>query len=383
MKKSIKIFATLSIAALASISLASCSDWTEPEALVFERSLTESSHGDADSPYYRNLRAYKADKNHTVCFGWFSDWTGVGTDAGGKLMGMPDSVDFVSMWGNWHSLSPEKAEDYRRVKSIKGTRVMICFIIANIGDQTTPAKVRQEKIVDGVQYDTEAQALAAFWGWNGANPSTHEDSLVMETAIRKYARSIMDTIAKYDWDGFDFDLEPSYGSPGNIASHRDRIGYVIDEMSKEMGPESGTNKLLCVDGQPYSISAESAQKLDYYILQAYYDSSYTGTDSRVNTMLNTFGSIMTREEILSKIILTCDFESCAAQGGTRSGWYRDRYGNDIPQIYGYATYTYPGINAHIGGFGAYRFGFDYSNGHNYLYMRQAIQLANPALQVEE
>lgn len=379
MKKSMKIFSAISTAALILLA-AGCEEWTTPESLEFERSLTESSHGDAMSTYYKNLRAYKLEKKHTICFGWFSDWTGVGTDAGGKLMGMPDSVDVVSMWGNWHSLSPEKKEDLRRVQEIKGTRVMMCFIIANIGDQTTPSSVRNDHIVDGVQYNSEAEAMAAFWGWYGNYGDTSEEGI--EKACRKYARSILDTIAKYNWDGFDFDLEPSYGSPGNIASYQNRIGFVIDEMSKELGPESGTKKLLCVDGQPYSISAESAQKLDYFILQAYYDSYYTNTDSRVNTMLNAFSSIMTREEIMSKIILTSDFESCAANGGTRSGWYTDRNGKQIPQIYGYATYTYPNLDARIGGFGAYRFGFDYSNGNNYGYIRKAIQLANPALEVK-
>lgn len=380
MKRFKNILAAVSIVAFVSFVFIRCSDWTEAEALQFERSLTESIHGDANSTYYKNLRAYKADKNHTVCFGWFSDWTGIGVDAGGKLMGMPDSIDFVSMWGNWHSLSPEKAEDFRKVKTIKGTRVMICFIIANIGDQTTPSSVRNDRMVDGVKYNTEAEALAAFWGWYGGYGDNTPEGI--EKAVRKYARSIMDTIAKYDWDGFDFDLEPSYGSPGNIASYKDRIGFVIDEMSKEMGPESGTGKLLCVDGQPYDISAESAKKLDYFILQAYYDASYYLTDNRVNTMINAFRSIMTPEEIVSKIILTCDFESGASQGGTRSGWYSDRNGNQVPQIHGYATYKYPGVNARIGGFGAYRFGFDYSNGNNYMYIRKGIQLANPALTVQ-
>lgn len=367
--------------ALAVISIG-CQEWVEPEALVFERSLTESSHGDGSGTYYKNLRAYKAGKKHTVSFGWFSDWTGVGTDAGGKLMGMPDSLDIVSMWGNWHSLSPEKKEDLRKVQEIKGTRVMMCFIIANIGDQTTPQSVRNDWIVDGVQYDSEAEALAAFWGWYGNYGDTSEEGI--EKACRKYARSILDTIAKYNWDGFDFDLEPGYGSPGNIASYKQNIDYVIDEMSKELGPASGTRKLLCVDGQPYSISAESAQKLDYFILQAYYDTHYSSTDGRVNTMLNAFGDIMSKEEILSKIILTSDFESCAKQGGTRGDGsaYTARDGSKIPQIYGYATYRHPDVDARIGGFGAYRFGFDYSNGHDYRYIRNAIQLANPALEVK-
>lgn len=387
MKKSIKIFATLSVLALASLTIG-CEKWIEPEALVYERSLTESSHGDENSVYYRNLRAYKAKKDHTICFGWFSDWTGVGANAGGKLMGMPDSIDFVSMWGNWHSLSDEKKEDLRRVQTIKGTRVMMCFIIQNIGEQTTPQSVRHDWIVDGVQYNSEAEALRAFWGWyhrvsyNEA-PASPEDSVAMENAIRKYAHSLLDTIDKYHWDGFDFDLEPNYGHAGNIASHPYRLNILIDELSKYLGPASGTNKLLCVDGEPYYLSAETAPKVDYYLLQAYGDGSDQSIDSRVSRLINSFADAMTPEEVVERTVLTSNFESWASTGGTSSGSYTSRLLGRVPQIVGFAGYRYPNVNARIGGFGAFRFGFDYSNGNNYGYVRQAIQVANPAVEIEE
>ena len=378
MKKTIKIMATLSLAVLA---LAGCSNWTEPEALQFERSLTESSHGGADSPYYRNLRAYKASKDHTVCFGWFSDWAGVGTDAAGRLMGMPDSIDFVSMWGNWYGLSAEKKEDLRKVQTIKGTRVMMCFIIDNIGAQTTPAEVRHDWIVDGEQYESEREAMKAFWGWYG-DLNDAADSLAMDAAIRKYAHSLLDTIDKYHWDGFDYDLEPSYGHGGNISTYKERVNILVDELSKYLGPASGTGRLLCVDGQPEMLSAEIAPKVDYYLLQAYNDSNYSNIDSRVNRLFNAFAATMTREDILSRTVLTSNFESYASTGGAGNGSFRTRNNEYMAQIYGYATYTYPGVNARIGGFGAYRFGFDYSNGNNYGYMRQGIQLANPAMVIE-
>ena len=100
---------------------------------------------------------------------------------------------------------------------------------------------------------------------------------------------------------------------------------------------------------------------------------------------------MSREEILSRTVLTSNFESYASTGGypnpdwrtQNPQYYTSRtLGSSVPQIFGYATYTYPGVNARIGGFGAYRFGFDYSNGNNYGYMRQGIQLANPAMVIE-
>ena len=396
MKTLKNILATVSVVVFMLLAFVRCSNWTEVEALQYERSLTESSHGDANSAYYRNLRAYKASKNHTICFGWFSDWTGTGSGLGGKLMGMPDSIDFVSMWGNWYGLSEDKKEDLRRVQEIKGTRVLMCFIVDNIGVQTTPAEVRNDWIVDGVQYPSFEDAMRAYWGWYSRGslydaPVDAADSAAMDAAIRKYAHSIIDTIDKYHWDGFDMDLEPGYGHMGNISQHPYRVNIFIDELSKYMGPASGTNRLLAVDGEPYYLSQETAPKVDYYLLQAYGDQNYSTTDNRLNRLFNAFEPTMTREEIVSRTVLTSNFESYASTGGAASKDWRDqnkmiyytkRDGTEDKQIYAYATYTYPGVEARIGGFGAFRFGFDYSNGNNYGYMRQGIQLANPAVEIE-
>lgn len=63
--------------------LLGCSDWTKPEAEDF----FEMPGND----YYENLRAYKRSE-HSVAFGWFGGWTGVGASMVGSLMGLPDSV---------------------------------------------------------------------------------------------------------------------------------------------------------------------------------------------------------------------------------------------------------------------------------------------------
>ena len=107
-----------------------CSDWTKPEAEDF----FEMPGND----YYENLRAYKRSE-HSVAFGWFGGWTGVGASMVGSLMGLPDSVDFVSIWGNWKNLDEARMLDKKKVKEQKGTRALMCFIVANVGDQLTGA----------------------------------------------------------------------------------------------------------------------------------------------------------------------------------------------------------------------------------------------------
>lgn len=350
---------------VAMLWLSACSDWVTPEAYDFEPGgLQGSSQSDE---YYAALREWKAGRtvdengvpNRSVTFGWFSDWTGVGVSMSAQLMGLPDSVDFVSMWGNWNNLSAEKIEDLRKVKEIKGTKVLMCFIVANIGDQTTPSWVRDATIVDSLYGGSEDAAVNAYWGFVESDPEAEE------AAIRKYARSILDTIAKYDWDGFDLDLEPNYGSSGNIASYPDRLSIFLDELSKELGPASGTDKLLCVDGEPDWLNPEDGELLDFFILQAYNDSRTYTTDSRLTTLINKFDGYLSPEEVVGKTILCSNFESYGSTGGPT---YSLRDGGTTFQLNAFAQYYYPDVESRIGGIGAFRMVFD----TNYEYYRQAM-----------
>ena len=374
MKKIIKtgLFALLAVA-----TFISCSDWTEAEALNYDPNMTGSNHGEE---YYANLRAYKQRKDHPVAFAWYSDWTGVGTDMNAQLMGMPDSMDFVSMWGNWHGLSEEKKEDLRKVQQIKGTRVLMCFIVDDIGAQTTPPAISESLTVNGVQYETRGEALGAFWGWYHdrvtdtvykSDPNLSDDE-AMDKAIRKYAQSLLDTINKYNWDGFDLDLEPHYGHGGNLASYPDRLSILLNELSKELGPQSGTSKMLCVDGEPDWLNGEDGKLLDYFILQAYNDTSVSSIDYRLESLFATYQDFMTPEQLVGMTILTSNFESYGSTGGPT---FRQRDGSTTNQLSGYAAYSYPGVDARIGGIGAFRIVFD----TNYQYLRKAIGIMNPAI----
>ena len=68
------------------------------------------------------------------------------------LAGLPDSVDFVSIWGNWRHLTEAQTKDLRYVQNVKGTKALMCFIVQNIGDQLTPEEYKDNYL--------------DFWGWN-------------------------------------------------------------------------------------------------------------------------------------------------------------------------------------------------------------------------
>ena len=51
---------------------------------------------------------------------------------------LPDSVDFVSLWGTRGNLSEEQKKDLKFFQEIKGGKALLCWIVQDLGDQMTP-----------------------------------------------------------------------------------------------------------------------------------------------------------------------------------------------------------------------------------------------------
>lgn len=110
----------------------SCNDWTESEAKDYFEGPSEE--------YYAALRAYKKS-DHPKAFGWFGNWTGEGASLVNSMAGIPDSVDVVSIWGNWSNITEAQKKDLKFCQEVKGTRFTMCFIITSVGTQITPQHI--------------------------------------------------------------------------------------------------------------------------------------------------------------------------------------------------------------------------------------------------
>lgn len=337
-----------------------CSDWTVPEANDYFKSPSDD--------YYAALRAYKKT-NHQVAFGWFGNWTGEGASLVNCMAGIPDSVDFVSIWGGWINPTPAKKKDLKFCQKKKGTRFLICCIVANIGDQLTPQTARDNYAEKG--FVSEADAVKDFWGWKDG------DNDAIETAIRKYANAFCDTIHKYNYDGFDIDYEPNFGNSGNMAGHRDRMAVFIDELSKQLGPRYQSDKMLVVDGEPQSIPSETGPFFNYLIVQAYHSYGDSDLDYRLSTTVSNYAGHLTKEEVTNNYIVTENFESVsnAMQGGYP---FTDRYGKHMMSLEGMARWK-PNNGFRKGGCGCYHMEAEYPTNPEYKWMRNAIQIMNPGL----
>lgn len=334
-----------------SVAFTSCDDWVEVEPKFSEK--TDGSIFDED--YYASLREYK-ESDHPVTFGWFGNWTAKGASLEKSLAGLPDSVDFVSIWGNWRNLSEEQKADLKFFQEVKGSKALMCFIVQDLGSGIHSDATRFE-----------------FWGWK----SDDRDSQV--AAIRKYANAICDTIDVYGYDGFDIDYEPNYGHRGDLAGNLENMTIFIEELGKRIGPKSGTNRMLVVDGEPQSIPKETGEYFDYFIVQAYNSPGDSDLDNRLNRTISNFSGVLTPEQVANKYIVTENFEDHALKGGVN---YTDRNGKKMLSLEGMARWT-PIINGkpvRKGGIGTYHMEYEFVvSGHEgtYPFLRNGTRIMNP------
>ncbi len=365
--KSLK--STVAASLLLSATVAGCSDWTDAEAL--RKNEYDPNNSAFPETYYQALRDYKKSP-HSISFGWFDNWTEPGADYSGSLMGVPDSMDVVSLWSGSSNLKDWQKMDLKMVQEKKGTKVVPCSFTSYVGQGFTPA-----------EYDTP-EKRNEFWGWvNG-------DNAAIEASIKKYAKAIIDTLNKYNYDGFDIDFEPHYGYGGPLASDNGKMHILISELGKYIGPKSeNPEKLLIVDGEPQSLNAETGPYISYFVIQAYsgtggnpagWSNSVRNLDSRLSGLISTFGSTVGEETVTNRTVMTENLEPAleALNGGYR---FTDRNGacdiNEIPSMLGMAMWE-PFNGFRKGGFGAYKFNNESVNNPRYKWMRRGIQAQNPA-----
>lgn len=328
MNKTIK---NLFLSALSVMALSACNTDIENIQIQYPE--------EHDAAYYENLRAYKNSK-HQIAFGWFGHWTAMGSSPSKYLSSIPDSVDVISIWGEWSNLTPEKIEDLRQLQQVKGTKVMFTVFAHDIPEP----------------FDATPEGIKA------------------------YALSYVDSIHKYGYDGIDLDYEPGFGgkgefiNPDNMNSTvitqkgKDNMEIFVRTLAEHVGPKSGTGKLFAIDGVPYALNQGLAELFDYGIVQSYDSSGDSDLQSR-------FDNADKNGWKPEQYIFTENFEKWWSTGGKTS--FRDKDGNVMNSLQGMARFN-PTQGAK-GGCGSYHMEYEYNHtDKEYKYLREAIQIMNPA-----
>ena len=297
--------------------------------------------------YLADLREYKETK-HPVMFGWFNAWSAETPGEYSNLTLIPDSMDIVSIWGNCFNINEKRLKQMREVQS-KGTKVIVGWIVENVGNGLS-------NIPEG--------------GWSD-DPTT---------GIKQYAQAILDSIAKYGYDGFDIDYEPSYASPFKPGNHcgdwtNDWTDYrpIISCSSYDnkeyenlffqtlrngldkLEAKDGKKKILNINGSIHYLSPEMAPLFSYFVAQSY-NGSYSGWTSRITNRLG--------NDVKAQSIYTETVESGQA---TRISFEN------------YANFVVNNLNREAGGIGAYHINADSFDKNEYRYVRNAISIMNPPI----
>lgn len=378
-----KLKKTLHILLLIAISCfqTACSDWTELENENIDKLL---EHADAEmkaanEKYYENLRIYKKSE-HSLTFGWFAAWAANGPGST-FLSQLPDSTDLVAIWGEtlWANPTKEMLADLKYAQEVKGLKVVTACLLFDIGKGLTPPVPVDfaEKNPDIPKEKHWETWNKGFWGWKDGD----EEAILK--SVETYANALCDTIFKFGYDGFDLDAEPSYAQPFPTAKEMwrppQRMYKFFETMAKRIGPkaetEEGRKKMLIVDGEPDWFPSKYGPYMNYFILQTYGASSNARLDSRLNSLISHFSSVHTPEEVANKLIVTEEFEKYASTGGVN---FSTPDGRTVPSYIGMAEWKPLGGKYRKGGIGSYHMQKDFAAQPTYKYLREGIQIMNPA-----
>lgn len=368
------IWMCLSLLVLSS-GLISCEDWTQVENKEFVK-------GDGhDEAYYAALRRWKAQTDYDMAWGWFGGWGANSVSLKNSLRGLPDSLYLAAIWGAWRpsTLTDAKRADLKYVQEVKGTRVVCTTITGWVGAD----------VIGGTYQDNPLKE--EYFGWKAEwdsrqtwrAPDGTEERAAQEAAIRKYARMLADSVYACGYDGLDLDYEPNVGGAGckRELADKDNFYIFVDELGKHLGPRSGTDKLLVLDGEVNVLEGRCMPYFDYLIWQAYNTSSDSGMNSYLGQVIRNAGEFQTPEEVIRKLYTTVNFEQYAVEGG-------GSYSGGINRLLGQALWkpTWEGKTYRKGGFGAYHIEYEYflqGKQGFYPWTRQAINAVHGPRNEEE
>ncbi|WP_372483456.1 glycoside hydrolase family 18 [Elizabethkingia anophelis] len=293
--------------------------------------------------YYANLRAYKKSP-HQIAFGWYgpSGLPNLEASMQNRWMGIPDSLDIISMWGGFPEKDSPGYKEMRFVQEVKGTKlILVSFSNDNFFNTTI-------KDFKTTYFDNQTKEK-------------------LKEGFDKIAKMIYDDANAKGIDGVDFDHEPNYCgcNTWQITKNRDDFGLFIEALGKYFGRIAGTGKMLLIDGEIDQVPTSAGKHVNYAVTQSYSTFSNNILQSRYDEI----SSWATPD----RYIITENFESLWRTGGAD---FNDPVNGIIPSLYGMA-YWNP-TQGPKGGTGSYHIEYDYGNYPGYKYTRKMIQIMNPA-----
>lgn len=331
---------------LTSFTLASCSDWTDVEALKIEDPGIENQNPELYAEYLENLKIYKSSHHKTV-YAWFDNSVKTPFNRAQHIDNIPDSVDVVILMhpDNLNSREMKEKESIRNSKATKTIFTLSYDLIKLKYDN---------KLAEQEETNIEPEDFITFLA----------DTL-------KYSLNMVD---KYDYDG----IAISYNGKGILhMTDPEKEIYILNENTFintiQNWSEAHKDKIIVFEGKPQNmvnntilsscrhiiisgIEATNANKLSYNILTACVDGVPT-----------------------DRFIVTAPSTSLD-QSDKKTGYWTDgSLAVTSSATWAAASYT----DFTISGLGIHNVNNDYFNARKvYQYTREAIYILNPSLKAK-
>ena len=344
-----KILQTIFLMTIITMVFVNCKKQTTPETISVENPFQQSKE------YYENLRAYKKT-DHQVFYGWFAAYgnaEGVNADYkqsaswGEHIAGLPDSLDFCSLWSGIPSLKK--------------------------GDSTTTYnpiaynELRSSKTVRGIKF--VIPEICRIQKYNG------KFALSVD-GMRSYANYLLRMVFDNDLDGIDLDYEPNNGQFVDWLSGSN-FAQFVQILGDSVGPKSKhPDKYLIVDYYTDAIPASVEPYINYLVNQSYTQGATSTSATFLQGRYNAVSFCPTR-----KFIVTENMGDWYATGGApfteANGNTLTAEGTQMYSLEGFARWN--PTQGKKGGWGGYYFDRDYNSSPPYNYVRRSIQIVNPSV----
>jgi hypothetical protein len=326
-----------------------CKKQNTPQAISVQLPKTYSDE------YYANLRAYKKT-DHEVFYGWFAAYgnkEGVIADYkqsaswGEHIAGLPDSLDFCSLWSGIPSLK-------------KGDSLTTYNPIAY-------NEMRSSMSVRGIKF--VIPEICRIQKYNGK-------FALSDQGLRDYANYLLTMIRENDLDGLDLDYEPNDGTTVDWLSGNNLTKF-IQILGDSLGPKSAhPDKYLVLDYYTDAIPPAVEPYINYLVNQSYTQGVTTTSATFLQGRFNSVNWLPTK-----KFIVTENMGDWYLLGGApfteANGNTLTAEGTQMYSMEGFARWN--PIQGKKGGWGGYYFDRDYNSSPPYYYVRRSIQIVNPSV----
>lgn len=146
-----KSFKGIVLAAFSVLALSACSDWTDTESINLVESGIDQQSPEQYAKYLKNLQEYK-NSDHKIVYGWFDNSEKVPFSRGQHIADAPDSLDVIVM--TTPELAEFELEDIAAVHT-KGTKVYYSISYDNI------LKEHTDKVKEGIEVGAFSAYLSA------------------------------------------------------------------------------------------------------------------------------------------------------------------------------------------------------------------------------